>query len=323
MKHSVASANRIESVDFLKGISIVGVLILHSNFASRFDLLTLQIQGGLAVAFDWAVLGFFFASGLTFGLERSVGDIAKKGLVLLGAYLFYHVAYAVVISLLVSCGIANPGESTQFGRLLQFWNSTAFQLYFLPVLAFFMVSIALIRKFIGEYWKWFACCVIIVTAIYYGSDRYPDSSNGPAMSKWALYAASFVFGILFKGGIGDGKQIGIPVILALAFLAITGGKGWGMVVPLMIVGSFEFTKPRKYHMMVRALGASSGSIYLWHTPVLLPALTIIFFKVGVYPLVSLVVSITLALLIPIWMRFLLVDWAEVRFGWKCPRWITL
>ncbi len=275
------------------------------------------------MVFDWAVLGFFFASGLMFRLDQCLSIITVKAVLFLKAYIFYHVAYVVVISLLDKYRIIGSSESTLSVRLFQIWNSVAFQLYFLPLLAIFMVSVAIVRRVAGEYWKWVACSFIVATALYYGPNRYPECSHGPAMTQWALYAASFAFGLLSKGCIGAGNQTGIPVILALTFLAVTGGKGWAMVAPLMIVRSFEFTKPRQFPTLIRALGTGSGSIYLWHTPVLLPALTIIFFKLGVYPLLNLIVSISLAILISIVIRFLLLDWLEARYGWRCPRWIIL
>jgi hypothetical protein len=323
MKRFIVSENRIGSVDFLKGLSIVGVVILHAKFESRFDLLALQVWEVLASVFGWAVLGFFFASGLMFRLDQSFSHVRLKAVVLLKAFIFYHVIYVVIISLLDASGIITSDEFTLSVRLSQFWNSIAFQLYFLPLLAVFMVSAAVVGKVAGEYWKWFACSVIFISALYYGPDRYPGCSHGPELTKWALYATSFVLGLLSKGCIRGGYQIGIPLTLALAFVAITRGKGWGLVIPLIVVGSIEFTKPRHFLTLIGAIGTSSGSIYLWHTPVLLPALTIIFFKLGVYPLINLVLSISLALLIPNRMRFLLSDWLEARYGWRCPRWITL
>ena len=52
------------AVDFIKGVSIVGVILAHSNFSNRFDVNTIELITVLQDYFSWCVVGFFFASGL-------------------------------------------------------------------------------------------------------------------------------------------------------------------------------------------------------------------------------------------------------------------
>ncbi|MCP9884180.1 acyltransferase family protein [Synechococcus sp. ATX 2A4] len=61
--HPTKAATRFEEIDAIKGLAIIGVIIAHMSFTSRFDPETIAIIKALQLLFAWSVIAFFYTSG--------------------------------------------------------------------------------------------------------------------------------------------------------------------------------------------------------------------------------------------------------------------
>lgn len=322
-------AERQLSIDWLRGVAIVGVLILHSGFESRFNDYTLHVWQFTAICFDWSVLAFFFTSGILRNTELTVTEtISKRYRSLLIPYFLYHVLYTLLFFLIAQHEIAIEREqiASLVGQLFSPWSSPAFQLYFLPVL--FAVTI------VGRIISFGACSCsawtqrLIIASIvsYYVLTTFPEWAHGAEPQKWPLYLAMFLMGALCRDGYKFHKNkisfVWVDCVAALVALLATHGSAWVMLVPPALWFLAKSARSRFIQPLAKTLGRSSGSIYLWHTPLLLPAITILFDRIGFPPFANWILSIAVTLGACLAFRYA-INRVFLHFrGTPCPRWIT-
>jgi fucose 4-O-acetylase-like acetyltransferase len=63
-------SQKIKEIEMLKGISIIGVVLMHMEFRSRFSEQAIALLDHLQILFGWCVLAFFFCSGLLLKTEE-------------------------------------------------------------------------------------------------------------------------------------------------------------------------------------------------------------------------------------------------------------
>lgn len=140
MKNKLRGNIRLKDIDSLKGLAIIGVVLLHMSFNSRFDLQTLQTINILQKCFGWSVVAFFFASGLTAKPTNNLSQLRHFIIIrtkrLLIPYLVFCVSYKIIFQVLAYLG-STPSTALPISALgiLRFFTAPIGpQFYFLPYL---------------------------------------------------------------------------------------------------------------------------------------------------------------------------------------------
>lgn len=282
------SESRLSEIDALKGLAIIGVLVLHSSFEGRLGAAFIETSTLLQRLFDWSVLAFFFASGALFKNKENTQQQALQLSLKLGVpFVIYNLLYNLSFLLLNQTGVIETEfEMTGAQLALMPFLSPAFQLYFLPYLLLisllFLYSPKLMRKIPLST---ISSAAIVLTLICYSLLQFPGKSHGEALLKLPLYFSAFCLGYLYRQN-RDKRLIRVAG-LVLSFTAFVSyfvfkiplcllslAMPWALSELFFSLKHFNIIQPFGY------FGKASGSIYLWHTPLLLPFLSTLFFKLG-------------------------------------------
>jgi len=339
MKHKSSkkdslTLNRYTSIDKVKAISIVGVLIIHSGFVSRFDAETMDIWKFLLRCFDWSVVSFFYISGL---LQRSniswTGVVKKRFQSLIIPFLFYNVLYSLIFfaGYYYQVGALAFHDVSWKTILLAPIVSPAFQLYFLPYLFFISVLSALLGTMVKRYGQWFFLVCFLGVICYYEWTGYPVESHGAHFIKLPLYFAAFALGQssqkvwMIKNSLNQGNLGGWTVLffVLVGTTCILGSGAWVLFFPPLILLLADCCSFLFQGRVLTLLGRCSGSIYVWHTPLLMPVISIVLAKLGVPPFMNLMLALFLTLLLCVLLRIYLERVWSNFFNKPCPRFLTL
>ena len=298
---------RLIAIDALKGVSIIGVVCIHSNFQSRYNGAALAFVDTLQMLFAWSVLAFFFAAGFVrFSRERTEGlasFIRRRALQLLVPCAILSVSNRVALEFLSGLGLARLTETR---TLLNWLLPVPPQFYFLPVL--FMLSSGLeILNRASPFGRLItASALTLLSALAAGfSDR--SVPNGPALSLLPFYFSAYCSGAV--GGLvagpepwRTGQKMTLLGGLAAGLVVLMIWKhqlGWFFMAPFLAL-LFWCARNTVLSTALAWLGKRSGAIYLWHAPLLLPATSLLVVHIGMNGLpavvVVLVLSISLSLL---------------------------
>ncbi len=303
------SNRRSAQFDFVRGIAIVGVVILHSGFESRFDSKTLSIWQILSALFDWSVLAFFFTSGFFLKKAPSYAFFLKKRFfTLLVPFLAYNFLYNLAFAAGKAFGLTQCHQFKVVPSLLLSggFKSPAFQLYFLPYLYGVAAVIYLLCSFIVPSRRWILLVVgsIGLVAVYQWIG-WPRYSYGPELTKLPLYLVAFLLGVVCQPILQRPPKFlfvltCLVCVICFALLQQTILQSL-MVPPLLCsaVGVIRFFRDSK---LLSAIGHASGTVYLWHTPIVLPAFTAILALLHVPALINFVASIVLTIALCLLLR---------------------
>jgi fucose 4-O-acetylase-like acetyltransferase len=321
---------RVAELDVLKGIAIIGVLILHSSFRNRFSVEALAVQGVLARVFDWAVIGFFFASGCLY--QRAMPfwtNARKKAITLILPFCFYNLIYNVIFA------VADRIHGTLGNSLSIDWHwflmctvqSPGFQLYFLPYLFGVTILVSALSGLRQNARASVYVTLLGAIVLYYVERGYPSFSYGSEHEKLPLYLAAFVVGDLCKHLILGGRRASAVALAMgsglLVTLVASGIPGYPILVPFCIL-AFTLAFPiAGWLKPLQHLGRLSGSLYVWHTPLVLPALTRFFAKCGFPSLCNLFASLVFAIGICLALRLVLDAIFQRTRHTMAPRWLVL
>jgi len=105
----LTTSHRVQAIDSVKGVSIIGVLFIHMGFSRRFDPATLADIQTLQHLFAWCVLAFFFASGCLHGnsthaAPRWIDFVKKRARRLLVPCLLFSWGYKLALLAAKSAG---------------------------------------------------------------------------------------------------------------------------------------------------------------------------------------------------------------------------
>jgi len=320
---------RTRQVDVVRGIAIIGVVFIHSSFESRFDSSTLSVCAFLSIWFDWAVLAFFFLSGLLLDERLSATVFLKKRFQsLLIPFFFYNGLYNSVFLFWQNANRRFfAGGTGKFDWLwLSWFHSPAFQLYFLPDLFAIMVVIF----FLGQWIKWRGTGWLLIVnfalmVMFYQHLGWPSQSHGPEWTKLPLYFVAVLLGVAGRTILREPPKL--PFVLSLiiiTMLALISGQPClqSLLLPPLLYLAVSKVSPVRESKLLQKIGRSSGAIYLWHTPILLPACTTMLAALHVPSMVnfgiSVVLTITVCVLIKYGIEIFIVD----RLKKKMPRWIV-
>jgi len=301
----------------VRGIAIVGVVFLHSSFAGRFDAPTLALCAVLGRVFDWAVLAFFFLSGLLLDERQSFARFLKKRFKsLLVPFLLYNVFYNLVFGLLqFATGKHFGGFQWSKSLLLLGWfHSPAFQLYFLPYLFGIAVTLFLVCKVTPIRGRWLLLLIGFAGMVaFYQNFGWPDRSHGPAWTKLPLYLTACLLGVVGRPIQKDKPRpaLILPLLICVA-LALTSRHLClrSLLVPPLLYIVASIVDLWWESKLLQKIGRSAAAIYLWHTPILLPAFTAIFALCNVPPLANLGLSVVLTITVCVLLRQIVTERAD-------------
>jgi peptidoglycan/LPS O-acetylase OafA/YrhL len=293
---------RVPELDALRGIAIVGVLVLHSSFESRFSPGTMALQATMARLFDWAVLAFFFSSGLLHDRFVPFAVILKKRSVsLLATFVLYNVFYNICFAAIDALGWVHKGHLDLSPAFLVagLFQSPAFQLYFLPYLFVIAIGVSALEKLSPHHPGWVYAVLLVMVLAFYIDRGYPEISFGPAWSKLPLYLAAFLTGVagrpFFKVPLASPWMALAALSVMLGVLGFCRIRAVSLFVPPLVAGVAGAVRTIRQSKPLLWMGKMSGSIYLWHTPVMLPAITRLLAHCGIPSLFNFFGSIALTL----------------------------
>lgn len=278
------------------------------SFTSRFDPATLASIAMLQRLFAWCVLAFFFASGFLHRgdepVESLTGFARKRARRLLVPCLAFSWAYKIAMLGGASFGIMPSPLShvprTAMGWLAEIFTPAIPQFYFLVHLFIVAVGIhALLRLHMmrTEFSRWLLAAIFLQSYWLLPLDR----PHGEALSQIPLYSAAYLLGMQFAKFVNDPHRRWKTHALGAALLGIS----WltiaifhqpmlHLVAPLLVV-SFASRLPDRVQMPLTFLGRRSGAIYAWHTPIVMPLLSLVLAKSS-FSGCPLILSLTLATL---------------------------
>ena len=323
---------RIPELDILRGVAIVGVLVLHSSFEGRFTSETMAVQAIMARLFDWAVLAFFFSSG--FLHDRSVPFavvLKKRFLSLLVPFFIYNAFYNLCFFGMAAMSGFHSGafelkvNPQVLGMIL--FQSPAFQLYFLPYLFLISIAVSALEKLSGRRYQWAYAAILALVMLFYLDRGYPQMSHGADIYNLPMYIAMFMIGIISRPFIE--KPLAGPGVILLALVGVLGLLFFSrscvvsLLVPPLLTAVAAGIRAIRQSKLLLLMGSVSGSIYVWHTPLLLPAITRLLAGCGIPSMFNLFGSIILTLATCLLLR-LGLDVMFVRvMKVSTPKYVTL
>jgi peptidoglycan/LPS O-acetylase OafA/YrhL len=320
----------VAAVDIMRGVAICGVLVIHSSFVGRFDSETLAVQAALMRLFDWAVAAFFFSSGLMHDSAAAFGTVFRRRLLsLLVPFFFYNLVYNLCFAGISATGLAgHSGLGLNVGSLATiFFESPAFQLYYLPYLFLVSVGVSGLNGIGGCKQRGMYLSLLALALAFYVVRGYPVKSHGPAMENLPLYLASFLIGVLNRPILLE--PLSRPWLLAsalavtLALLSFSWFHALDLLVPPLLVAVAGAVRGIRESRLLPLIGGMSGSIYVWHTPVMLPLITRTLARCGLPSMINFFGSMVLTLAACVLLRQGMDLIFERGFKRRCPRYITL
>jgi len=314
----------------VRGVAIFGVLILHSGFTGRFSTQTLALQALLARLFDWAVLAFFFSSGFLYTRSPAfIMTVKRRFISLLVPFFFYNAFYNLCFAGAEAVNWVHLESSESIAMRLAsglFW-SPAFQLYFLPYLFIVSVGVCVLDRLIWSRHEWVYGVLLVFALAFYVWHGYPKVSHGPELDKLPLYLAAFLLGVMGRPILE--RRSANPIMVSatlgvlLCILVCSRIPFVSLAVPPCLAVMAGAIPKMATSKLVLSMGVMSGSIYVWHTPLVLPAFTRLLAHFGVPSLLVLLGSLALTVTTCMFLRSG-VDWIfERQLKKRTPRFITL
>ena len=206
-------------------------------------------------------------------------------------------------------------------------RSPAFQLYFLAYLFLISTGVCGLDKLAQKSRKWAYLTVFGLIMAFYVVEGYPQMSHGADYHCLPMYLAMFLTGVVCRPFIekpfAGPWTIGAALGLVLTILVVFHFNELSLLVPPLLTALARTILEIRQLGLLLCIGEMSGSIYVWHTPLLLPAITRLLAHSGIPSLVNLFGSILLTLAICMLLRVGL-DTLFVRvLKRNPPRYITL
>lgn len=282
------------AIDAFRWICILAVLFHHSLFPSRQSDPFLEFMLAAKPFLTWCVPGFFFASGWVSRPGRIDGSgIVHRASRLLKPFVGVNLVLWAFFASMQLIGAPIPPEVHPFdpGYLIRqslFLQGFGPQFYFLPALLFVGVAGDLLNRHLPR--RAVACLCIALPWVVPAAFGTPESCLGSDLDRYPFYLSAYLSGSLLAGSNRDG-------VVALLFFAqfsasalwMSFGRGsspffaW-LPIPLFLVLR-AFLRGSSQSWAVRW---SSGTLYLWHAPVLMTAASIVLAKIGLVDALGLV-----------------------------------
>jgi hypothetical protein len=260
------------------------------SFASRFGGDVIAAITKLQILFGWAVVAFSFCAGYLYAhssspMQPTGSYAAKRAHRLLLPWLGFSILYK---SLLIAgyrfhlISAAPPIASGQ-PLLHQIWSLILWpggpQLYFLPMLFLVSVFFRIVLDFVRREWP-LALLALLLAATYAWLGA--GAPHGGEIKYLPAYAAAYLAGILFANPpflvrTKQRRYFLAFVAVCFAALCIVRPTLAYLAVPLAAFPLQRFLSgPLAWP--IDFLGKFSGPIYVWHTPIVMPFLSILLAK---------------------------------------------
>ena len=281
-----SSQKRLHEVDIIKFLAIIGVVIIHIGFKSRFSEEAIVAINILQTVFAWSVFAFFFCSGLLFKSHKIRPENFKiyvigKAQRLLFPCVIFSVLYKILQISLSSFNLFS--WSVDFPISVDDWIFFLFspvspQFYFLTYLflvstLFFLACLGL-RTVLLTHGGLLAFCLT-----FYLQSVPPDQPHGPSFSLLPIYALCFSWGVALSADHGRVNNIMISGLSSAAVLFLSY---WNqsllfsyVLVPVFLYALLQKLPGLNEKISCLRLGDKSSAIYVWHAPLVLPFWSII------------------------------------------------
>lgn len=289
---------RSSAIYSLKGIAIIGVVLIHLPHSKIFDDNSWAILQSIQYCFDWSVLAFFFASGCvdanasTESWKDKSTYVVRRANRLLLPFAIFSLAYKTALILFSELGYIEKElhafPNSFFGWVEFLLGPAPPQFYFLPLLFAIQVSAKLLRPYFDSALPETAILFTIAPLMGVLGFRVDQPLHGPHYSLYLLYAGTYIAGLY---EIQASKKHFIRFLIMWSVVAgftgaLQGGllKGVSVVTPLWIFCLLCQTECTHLSKVLNYLGARSGRIYVWHAPILISIVTAFFSFTTLAPL---------------------------------------
>jgi len=288
-------SGRSDVLYLVKGFAIVGVLFAHMSYPSRLQEDTLLVIHWLQQIFGWCVLAFFFCAGVV--AKKVDGFPALKAFMegrfrrLIIPCLIFTLTYKVLLVVLGK-------EDLPYGVSGLFWfvfDPVGPQFYFLPYLYGISVLGALLWLGLGD--LMFLAVSISLFFIGVGSMGLADVGYGKDIENVPIYFYSYFLGLMAKQYSGM-RLFVMPMVLLpplLVFLLSGAIVYLYILIPVLMYFLLDCCKSRDWFSVLALLGKRSGSIYVWHAPIVMPFVNTVGVKVLGGGLISIVPTLVVTL----------------------------
>lgn len=281
---------RRTEIDQLKGLAILGVIISHLNFRNGLSNNSIELLNALQLTFGWCVLAFFFSSGMVQTnkvdtYKKFYEFIAKRFRRLIIPCFVFSLSYNIVEIALSLAGIMTWGNAmpkTGLDFFYFFFQPVGPQLYFLPFLFFIAILGALVQAFLSL--PVLKVLTFTLLPFIYSFIETPLDSHGDDSSIIPVYIFMYLLGMLFVEQ--EKEPEGFKAFSLLLFLTVSltclitsSFVFCQILVPYILIYILiyilkQYKKPFSV-MKALKLDKNSGAIYVWHTPIILPFVSIL------------------------------------------------
>lgn len=310
------------ALEAMRWICILAVVLHHGISVQRHSPDTIAGIRTLQEWLQWCVPGFFLVSGFLQPLGRPLGSqfLARARRLLLPYVVVSILGFLAVAGLHFSGLQSYPESQTLTLPILArqiFWLAGfGPQMYFLPYLLLVWVLVVPVLRFVPARWVvfLFAGLVALQGAVW----MFPLGVLGPGLDKLVGYATAFALGVSMRAwghereGLFALATVGTGTMAALAT-----GQLW--MVSLVVPAAMKWALSKvPLEGIVAALGklGSPGGIYLWHTPLVLPACSKVLGSLGILDWPNYVVSCLMACAVSLAI-------GRILSHFRATRWITL
>ncbi|AFM05684.1 putative acyltransferase [Bernardetia litoralis DSM 6794] len=277
-------------IDTVKGLAIIGVLFAHMNFTGRFDDSTLEFINTIQLIFGWCVIAFFFCSGL---VAKSITTqlefkkfIKKRFQRLVIPCIIFSLTYKLLMSIIYLTGLFSWSSPlpTNFQETIYFiFYPVSPQFYFLYYLFAISICVQILELIISRFIIfWIALVGFIISCFLMD---IPLQSYGPEFNLLPAYILGYVFGFAISQFNQNTKTIIIiyyssfySTLIFLAFFFSNNNLFFQFITLVSLWLIIEYIPVLSKIFNKTKLGKYSSSIYVWHAPLLMPFLSILFVK---------------------------------------------
>lgn len=275
------STNRRIEIDALKALAIIGVVFIHVPPKSHFTDSTYHLLSAIQNIFGWCVVAFFYASGLLtkkidfFSFRDFISYAKSRAARLILPCVLLSIFYKTSLYGLWKLGfIESRDYSFSFGihELISFIiTPVGPQFYFLIYLYLIEVVLYPLSRFIGGNLLLISSIVVcFFVFISRGMMLLPLPMHGPLLLNIPLYVAAYLIGMA-----NPCRSLIYIVLLGVIISIAFNFEIFIFLFPLFFVVFCRKTKliHSQCLLFLAALGRRSYSIYLWHAPILISAIT--------------------------------------------------
>lgn len=326
--------NRLVEIDYLKAISIVGVIFIHMSFESRFTPSMLDWISFMQKSLGWCVLSFFFCSGvlseksLKLSLNAARIFVKKKIVGLLVPYFSFNILYKLLLCVISLSGFVQwtaPLPDSLISTLIFFVFPVEPQLYFLTYLfivsCIYYILLLLLRKHYFVH-----LIVLFLFGVFYMFASPLLKVHGKELILFPLYLLSYSSGALMSFHLSDKsrKNLYFPMLFLVIALGCWKTSLLYIFVAIPPILFLMLRKAqsiidgpkdqgRKISEWIAFVGKKSGAIYIWHAPVLMSFLSILLTKIVGHNYLTIVALVFLSIIIPCFLDFLVSQFKFLRF----------